>query len=144
MIAAAATIATLIYLARQIGANTKVSRAESQRGSATLRMQSLAAVTGGSQGPSVFTRGLTDPRSLEMAERAQFNMQFATMVVVAESSFAEFELGLIDSETMNAYSALLVSLLPTPGGADYWRHYSGNHPRAFREYLDARMGSGVG
>jgi hypothetical protein len=144
LIAAAATIATLIYLARQIGENTKVSRAESKRGSASLRMQSLAAVMGSPDGASVFTRGIIDPRSLEIAEKTGFSFQFASMVVVVESSFSEFQLGLIDDETMEAYSTLLVSLLPTPGGTDYWKHYSGNHPRAFREYLDARTDGGIG
>ena len=144
LLAAAATIATLIYLATQIRENTKVSRAESQRGSASLRMQSLTGIMGSSGGSAVFTRGLIDSRSLEIGEKTQFDLQFAAMVVAVESSFSEFQLGLIDDETMEAFSTLLVSLLPTPGGTAYWKHYSGNHPRAFREYLDARTDCGVG
>ena len=143
MLAAAATIATLIYLALQIRENTKVSRAESQRGSASLRMQSLAGVMGSPEGSSIFSRGMIDPLSLDIAERAQFSFQFAAMVVAVENSFNEFQLGLIDDETMEAYSALLVSLLPTPGGTHHWKHYSSNHTRAFREYLDARTDCGV-
>ena len=144
LIAAVATIATLIYLALQIKENTKVSRAESQRGSASLRMQSLSSIVGATESSSIFNRGTLDPRSLEVAEKTQYGLQFATMVVAVESSFSEFKLGLIDDETMEAYSELLVSLLPTPGGQHYWKHYSSNHPRAFREYLDARIECSVG
>lgn len=135
LIAAVATIVTLLYLAMQIKANTTVTRAESQRGAASLRMQALTSVTASSQGASVFTRGIIDPRQLDQGERAQFNFQFSAMTSIAESSFFEYELGLIDRATMDASCAFLVKLLPSPGGQDYWKHNSDSHIPAFREYL---------
>ena len=57
------------------------------------------------------------------------------MTSIAESSFFEYELGLIDRATMDASSAVLVKLLPSPGGQGYWKHNSDSYIPAFREYI---------
>ncbi len=141
LIAAVATVATLLYLATQIRENTKIARSESQRGVASLRMQSLTAVTGSTEGPLIFSRGLLDPRSLDMGERTQFNFQFSTLLCIYECTFFDYELGLIDSESLDAYGDLALQLLPTPGGMDYWSNFQNNHNPVFRRYIQAKMDS---
>lgn len=135
LIAAVATIATLAYLGVQIRANTIATRSESLRGAASLRMQGQALISANREAASVFGRGLGDPRALDFAERIQFNFQFGILASIAESSFVEYEHGLIDFESLEAHSALMKHLLPTPGGRDYWQRYSANYVPSFRNYI---------
>ena len=135
LLAAIATIATLIYLALQIRANTIVTKAESQRGAAALRMEALKIPASSLEISETFTTGLVTPNELSPGQRTQFYFQFSTIVYVAESSYFDYELGLIDLETFESSSSLAFKLLPTPGGKDYWKHYSDSHIPTFREYL---------
>lgn len=135
LVAAVATIATLIYLALQIRANTVATRAESQRGAASLRMEALAIAGASRESSETFTQGLTDPNKLSPGERAQFYFQFSTLVTASECSFFDYGLGLIDQGTFEASCSLTNKLLPTPGGMDYWKNYSDSHIPSFRAYL---------
>ena len=135
LLAAVATIATLIYLALQIRANTVATKAESQRGAAALRMQALTIPASSLETSETFALGIVTPNELSPGQRTQFYFQFSTIVYVAESSYFDYELGLNDRETFEASSSLAFKLPPTPGGKDYWKHYSESHIPSFREYL---------
>ncbi len=79
LIAAIATVATLAYLAFQIRQNTASFRAAAYR-DATGSMNDWSALfIHHPETIALFGRGLKDPRSLEVGERAEFNHILATL-----------------------------------------------------------------
>ena len=87
LVAAIATIATLVYLAIQIRANTTALRLES-RGRLHAGGMTHASVIGGSpQAADVFTRGLGDYHGLAPAEATQFQFLFSMLVTPGGREF---------------------------------------------------------
>lgn len=90
LIAAIATVATLAYLAFQIRQNTASFRATAYR-DATVAMNDWSTLfIHHPETVALFGKGLTDPRALEVGERAEFNHLLETLLrnYVAYSALA--------------------------------------------------------
>jgi hypothetical protein len=138
LLGAIAVLATLAYLSIQIRANTSAVRAESRRSNASQNA-SFAAVLGSSkEAASVFRRGLIDPDALDPDEKTQFTGLFTMLILAISNAFAEYELGIIDDESLESSSASLLVMLETPGGHDYWKTWRYASTPGFRSFVDAK------
>jgi hypothetical protein len=118
-LAAFATIATLIYLSRQIRANTKASQTESRLGiTRDQRANNLAALD-----PSYYralVNGLHSFPDIDFSERGIFSLLMANEALHFQGIYAQFENGQLESETYEAYLDNFASFVATPGGANIW------------------------
>ena len=139
LIAAIATIETLIYLAIQIRVNTRISRVESRRATTAQTLEFSALIAGSSEAASIFRRGLADPSSLDADEKIRFNFLFSMLVSQTQSSFEDSEFGILDAEVFDLTAVPVFSMLKTPGGAAYWRAFGGGFVHAFRDRVQRAL-----
>ena len=139
LIAAVATIATLIYLALQIRANTKVTYAESRRG-AMSQVNFYASILGENrEAASIFRRGLAGNEPLDADEQTQFTFLFSMVVGQASTAFEEYELGITNRELFDATESAVIRLLKTPGGRGFWNSHVHSYPASFVAYVNALL-----
>ena len=136
LVAALATVATLIYLALQIRANTRVSQVESRRATTAQTLELSALIAGNGEIASIFRRGLAEPDSLDADERIRFNFLFSMLVSQTQSAFEDSGFGILDSKIFELSAQPVFSMLKTPGGSAYWRSYGRGFVPAFREKVD--------
>ena len=139
LIAAVATLATLIYLAIQIRANTTAVKVESRRGSTSNAMQFQGILGENKEAASVFRRGLVEPDSLDPDESIQFTFLFSMLTSQSDNVFDDYRLGVIDQEMMESTTSSTLNLLKTPGGRQHWSNYSSAHTPEFRDYIDQQL-----
>ena len=138
LVAAIATIATLVYLAIQIRANTTALRLES-RGRLHAGGMTHASVIGGSpQAADVFTRGLGDYHGLAPAEATQFQFLFSMLVSTADEAHYSYELGLSDRDWHQSATGVL-RLLKAPGGREFWRLNSATFSPGFQKFVNQHL-----
>ena len=136
LIAAIATVATLIYLALQIRASTKISRAESRRTTTSQSSEFSSLIANNPELASIFRRGLADLNSLDPDERIRFNFLFAMLISQTQSTFEDSDLGILDRDIFELVSAPVFRMLATPGGYQYWEEWRGGYVPKFRERID--------
>ncbi len=79
LVAAVATVATLIYLSLQIRASTKISRVESRRATTAQAHEYSALIANSPELASILRTGLGDIGSLDPDERIRFNFLFSML-----------------------------------------------------------------
>lgn len=138
-VAAIATLATLVYLALQIRANTTAVRAESRRSATNQGMHFQGIIGENKQAASVFRRGLAEPDCLDSDEALQFAFLFSMLVSHADNIFVDHGFGIVGKEMMESTISSQMRLISTPGGRQYWRRNASSHTPEFRIYVDKRL-----
>jgi hypothetical protein len=131
LVAAIATVATLIYLAIQIRANTRGMAAESNRATHSVASSAVIALADNRELAEVFTNGLKDLDALDDIDSTRFSMIVSELVSAGQLMFAESKLG-IDSTFLSPIPSNL-NFLRAPGGREWWRR---NH-----QHWDSEFGS---
>ncbi len=138
-VAALATLVTLVYLALQIRANTRVMQAESDRGLVNIANVLATAIGSNREAASIFRRGLSDHESLDPDEQVQFAFLFTPLVNQASSACQDFHLGITDQKRFETAAAAAIGMLKTPGGRTWWKLYSQTHSPEFKVYVEAQL-----
>ena len=139
LIAAVATIATLVYLAIQIRANTSAMRAESRRSSNTQAQNYSAAIGTSKEAASVLRRGLGDFDSLDPDEKTQFQFLLSMIVSQADNASVEFELGITDRAMFDTNISASLRMLATSGGRRYWELNSSTYSPDFQSLVEREL-----
>ena len=139
LIAAIATVATLIYLAIQIRANTASVRAESRRDAVAQTNGFAAVVANNKELASVFRRGIADYEALDADEQVQFQFLFAMVAATADSAHIEHRLGTTDRKWFESSSAGFRRLVATPGGQVFWRLNRHTFSSEFTALIDEEL-----
>lgn len=84
LIAAVATVLTLLYLARQIHSNTKATKAESSFSINEAIANNLSAVRSDAEFAEIWLKGLKQLDSLNEVERIRFIMHVLDMLNIAQ------------------------------------------------------------
>ena len=119
LIAAIATLATLIYLARQISANTKATRASSR-----LEItRDYRATNRTIFDPAVYrawATGLTHYPNMSFEQGGHFANYMSDQALLIQGVFAQYENEQLEEETYAAYLTWFCAIATTPGGAYWW------------------------
>ena len=138
LIAAVATIATLLYLSIQIRANTVSTRADA-RGRASSETQAFSALLGGNgEAASIFTRGVRDYGALDPVEQARFQFLFAMLGTSTDSAYSTYRLGITDHDWIETATSGFLRLVATPGGREFWRLNRTNYSSEFQAFVEAQ------
>lgn len=136
-LAAIATLATLLYLARQLRANTRAMLVESDRAAHSFAAVSANTMGVHKQAASVFRRGLSDFGSLDADEQIQFQFLFAQLVNQAHSVYQDRRHGIGDGDESRTQLAL--RLLSTDGGRAFWKVARLGYDLSFRTLIDEAL-----
>jgi len=136
LIAAIATVITLVYLSFQIRTSNRISRVESRRTTTAQSGEFSALIANSSEAASILRRGLSDLDSLDPDERVRFNFLFSMLVSQTQSTFEDSELAILDEETFEIVCAPVFRMLATPGGFQFWNEWKRGYVPAFRRRID--------
>ena len=136
LVGAVATVATLVYLAIQIRANTLAVRsaaAQSVHEAFATWYRMLAADADLAQ---VSASGLRDYASLSEADRARFVATFMAFLSCSQDAFIKWSEGSLSSELWSGWELVMMNLVIPPGGQDFWRERGYLFGNEFRNYVE--------
>jgi len=121
IVGAIATVATLIYLARQIRANTSAvqsAAAQSVHEAFATWYRMLAADAHLSQ---LVTNGLRDYALLSETDRARFVSTFMAFLSCSQDAFIKWREGSLSRALWSGWELVMMNLLLSPGGRAFWQ-----------------------
>ena len=139
LIGAIATVATLVYLARQIRANTNAVRsaaAQSVHENFATWYRMLASDSDLSQ---VITDGLRDYSALSEIERARLVSTFMAFLSCSQDAFLKWREGSLSPELWTGWELVIMNLVHSPGGRDFWSERGYLFGDAFRDHVENQI-----
>jgi hypothetical protein len=137
LIAAIATVATLLYLASQIRSNTISMKADARRGAQSDSAAAVRLIAGSDETAEMFLQGLADPESLNATQKVRFQFLIAGVVLMPlETLEREWRMGTTDREDLDAAWRHVAPLLSSPGGQWFWKIHRQEYAAEFRKYID--------
>jgi hypothetical protein len=140
LIAAIATIATLLYLASQIRSNTISMKAEARRAARVDSSAATRLIAGSDDTAEVLRQGLADPKSLSATQNIRFQFLISEVVFgPLETAEKEWRMGTTDREELDATRSHVAPLLSTPGGRWFWELHRHEYAAELQEYIDSLL-----
>lgn len=136
LVAAIATVATLIYLALQIRQNTTATRASSFHAVTDARNQVNLSITENADLARIFVEGCADRSSLSPEDRVRFDFTCLSYIHVVETMHYQASVGAGEKKLVEAEERSLVDLLSTPGVREWWIENPYAFSPEFRSYID--------
>jgi hypothetical protein len=119
IVAAVATIATLIYLSIQLRSNTQATQS-ANRHEITRDYRSFQRLCLDPKVDSAWIDGMVNYPGTDENKNAIFRNLMVDQALMFQAVFAQFENNQLDIETYEAYLAFFAGLVSTPGGAAWW------------------------
>ena len=121
LIGAIATVATLVYLALQIRANTKISKTASLQGLLDgSRDRTVARLHSDPSTSAMVRQAFNSYEELDEDERLRFTFFMVEQVLHMQNVMQLHEAGLINNVDHEAWLVWTASMLRTPGGQVVW------------------------
>ena len=139
LIAAIATVGTLVYLAIQIRSNTKSMETASRQSVANeFREFNKFSLEYGRD----WITGLKIYPSMDFEPRQHFATMFHDLLLFFQSVQALYESGSLDEATYFGYRNFIATCISTPGGAEFWEEWRSTYTRGMADSLDQRLAEG--
>jgi len=139
LLAAVATIATLIYLARQLRANTAAVQGDARRAHRGASSATNLLIASDTELSALFNAGLRDFSALSPEHHTQFTFLMTELIGSWQAAYEEFESEIVDEKPLQRHSAAHVPFLRMPGGRKWWDTYGSRYPSTFRDYVDSQI-----
>lgn len=142
LIAALATVATLVYLAAQVRQNTRALRSSTFQEIAGAMSSTTEAISTHPELASLIAKaseGLTD---LTPEERVRYSFILLTTFRRLETVYVQRESGLIEPELTVGFEHSALSVLSGGGGAEWWQDMKSAFSEKFATHVDSRIASG--
>jgi hypothetical protein len=136
VIGAGGIIATLIYLARQIGQNTKAMRISVAHSIAMDARDWNKPLLADASLALVFQTGTEDPSSLDEKDRARFIELCFSLLHMFENAHYQFQNGTLDQELWDGYRRLYIAYAKSPGFQAYWKARRQTFRPDFQTFID--------
>ncbi len=139
LIAAFATIATLLYLALQIKRSAAATRAEARRSMDVSGYDLTSQIAGDPETAHIFMAGLTKPQTLDPEQTLRFHLLMSYFFTSIDSALRESRTGTMSHEQLAMQLARNRPMLDTPGGAAWWGANSRMFSEEFRAFLELEV-----
>jgi hypothetical protein len=137
IIATAAVLASVIYLALEVRRSTKATYSQTYQ-SAVQALGEMAAIVGDSKERSkMFALGMADPDKLDEDEYLQFAYLGISLFRRYENAYFQYRSGMIDDEFWNGHRDNLLWFYHRPGTQRWWRERRLGFSSGFREFLES-------
>jgi len=129
-------IATLIYLAIQIRANTTATRGATENAILRDGRDLVTLSFKDRESAELFHRGSTDFNSLDDVDRATFTNRVAPYFLFWYDAFLQNRKGLISEELWRTFEKDIPGFFLSPGFRDVWALIRNSFPNDFQDYVD--------
>ena len=136
LVAAIATIATLIYLALQIRQSAGLAQATAQRDLMNSFQANLDRIR---SSPQTWQRGVYDFEQLTTTEKIEFQMMFNPFVNHLEQPLRMYEQNLETRDNVDVYGDICLSILQEPGAKQLWESTKHIFFPLSRTYIEERL-----
>jgi hypothetical protein len=136
LIGAIATVATLVYLARQIHANTNAvqsAAAQSVHENYATWYRMLASDSDLSQ---VVTHGLRDYATLPENDKARLISTFMAFLSCSQDAYLKRREGSLSQDLWSGWELVIMNLVHAPGGREFWNERAYLFGEAFRGHVE--------
>jgi hypothetical protein len=140
VVAAIATLGTLVYLAIQIRQNTKqveestqATRASAVNTGLQLINTNRLAIYSDHDTSSIWYRGLENPGSLDPLEQQRFRLIFSNALDALFNTYTQTKASGFSPELWDAHISTTRRILSAPGGEWFWREFSSEYREDFCE-----------
>lgn len=136
LVAAIATVITLIYLSTQLRQSTDLAQGTAQRDLMNSFQENLDRV---GRIPDIWQRGLHEFSSMSGEDKLRFQMAFNPFVNHLEQTLRMLSRGLETQDNVDVYGDICLALIQEPGGREIWDR---TRPLFFpmsRAYIDRRL-----
>jgi hypothetical protein len=137
LVAAIAIIATIAYLAIQVGQNTRAIRSSTFHGISEQMAQNVLPILTRSVGADILARDFDDPGGLSPAERLRFQSVLVMSVRRTESIHVQIKFEAIVADLTEGFERSLLSLLHSSGGGEWWASAKVTFTREFVDHVDS-------
>lgn len=138
-IAAAAVVASIVYLAREVRQSERVQRATMQQGRADRVSKNSMNAAAHPGLAVVWQKGLSAQPELSREEFAQWMLLCRAGFLSMEDSFLQHKADMLDEEAFTSFVAGVRSFVTAPGMRTAWRMTSVQYGRSFREFVDGEL-----
>jgi hypothetical protein len=136
LIGAIATVATLVYLARQIRTNTNAvqsAAAQSVHENFAVWYRMLASEAELSR---IITNGLRDYAALSEGDKARFISTFMVFLSCCQDAHLKLREGSLSQELWSGWEQVMMNLVHSPGGREFWTERSYLFGDTFRVHVE--------
>jgi hypothetical protein len=142
LVAALATLATLIYLAVQVRQNTRAIKSATFQNITAEMGRNVEPISANADLAAILVKGVHNPGSLTAEERLRLSSVFVASFRRMESVYVQNKLGSIDDELQAGFELSMATLLATPFGIEWWQGAKITFYEPFVAHLDKRIKSG--
>lgn len=134
LIAAIATVATLVYLAMQIRQNTKALQAASVDSTIQAANDIRSSLFADPEITSIYRRGLQGVESLDDIERERFRLIMTNALWAFWNTYIQSQLG--GQQSWDTQKDIVRRFLSEPGGVWFWETYRAEFETDFQSEID--------
>jgi hypothetical protein len=139
IVGAVAVVVTLVYLALQIRQNSRLIKASTHQGASEWVRTVVTLTAQDAETARVFTQGLSDPRSLEDSEQAQFAMLMFLVFAGYQNFFEYHRDGAIGEVQWRNGREIIRWYLSQPGAQLWWHRHKDRISDDFVAYAEANL-----
>jgi len=120
VVAAIATVATLVYLAIQIRSNTIAMRAAAAQSVHETFASWYHLLAADAKLAQLVTDGLRDYAGLSETDKARFVATFMAFLSYSQDAFIKWREGSLSAELWRGWELVMMNLVNAPGGKEFW------------------------
>ena len=139
LLAAIATIATLIYLALQIRGSAAATRAEARRSMDLDSHEAIRRIAGDRELAQLFMLGLGKPDALNPEQAFRFRLCLSPFFSTIDTAWKEVRLRTMSEEELSDIFHFRLQFFQTRGGKAWWQENSGIFSEEFRKYFESQL-----
>ena len=129
-------IATLIYLAMQIRANTTATKGATENAILRDGRDLVTLSFKDRESAELFLKGSRDFNSLDDVDRAIFTNRVAPYFLFWYDAFSQNQKGLVSQDLWKTFERDIPGFFENPGFHDAWELIRNSFPEDFRDYVD--------
>ena len=137
LLAAAATLATLVYLAVQVRQNTQALRSSTFQEIASQMAQNVEPLVYDQEVAALTVRGSAHLEELDEVDRVRFYAILIMSFRRMEAVYIHSQLGSIAPDLTRGFELSMLTNLQSPGGAAWWDSAKVTFSREFVDHVDA-------
>ena len=136
MVAAIATVVTLVYVAVQIRSNTSAVQAAAAQTVHQAFASWYHLLAADASLAQLVTNGLRDYASLSETDRARFVATFMAYLSYCQDAYIKWREGALSPELWRGWELVMMNLVNAPGGKDFWLERGYCFGERFQEHVE--------
>lgn len=140
IIGAIGVIASLLYVARQVGASNKASAIESKLATSRMHSDFIGSLIENPELDEILFKGISDYQSLSKTDHRRFSNMALQAFTFFSAGYFQLKAGTMDSEEWSESEAIIQFWLSGQGGKDWWQKVGQKRfSRRFTSYIEEKF-----